>query len=167
MKRMKLFAGVAALAAATLALGACTDDDYTSTMPAFSGMTLESLTGDGSIYVGRRAVATACQSTQGRLLNGTTYSWSISPSDSVEQKYTSGVIYDYDPSNPTDTLLFKRAGSYKLTLTAAYKPSGDVDYSRVGSTVTTSDGTTVNYRAASIYKYEIVVSKTFRVFDAP
>jgi len=107
-------------------LAACGDDDYDSYPPTFSAMTFANLSGAADDFrVGDRIVATAVQKKKGTLLYGSSYAWEIEPAEGVShQRSYGGGVYDNAPQNPTDTIVFSAAGSYKVTLNAEYKPSG-------------------------------------------
>lgn len=120
----------ALLPAFCICLISCSNDDdkYRSTPPEFSEITIQSLE-EGSnktLHAGDRFVATAIQKTKGHLLNKTTYSWTISPTDGVDysQKNKGTVIYDKQSENPTDTIVINTPGEYNITLNASYSASG-------------------------------------------
>lgn len=72
-------------------------------------------------------MVTAVQRSQGKLLNGTTYEWSCEINDSTTHKKKQGLIYDYDKSDPRDTLIINEPGEYTIRLEAKYKISGLYD----------------------------------------
>lgn len=128
-----------ALALATLS--GCSEDEYISRSPRFSDVTFENIDGSSTIYAGDRIVATAVQGTKGKYLNGTTYAWSVSPSDDVQQKYKTGCIYDNESENPTDTIVFPSSGTYTITLKATYKTSAEGESVSATSTFESGSGT--------------------------
>lgn len=110
---------------------ACSDDNehqdkYNSQPPTFNDMTVADLeTGTTTLHVGKKFVVTLYQNSIGRLLNKTTYAWSLSPEvEGNSQKYTTSVIYDQETANPTDTVLINTPGTYTLTFTGRYNASG-------------------------------------------
>ncbi len=127
-KMNKLF--LLALPTLCLWLASCSNDDdkYRSTPPTLSEITIHSLEDNASstLYVGDRFVATAVQSSKGHLLYKATYKWTISPTDGVDysQRAKSTVIYDNEPSDPTDTIVINTPGEYNITLNATYGASG-------------------------------------------
>lgn len=169
MNKMRLGFKVCVLVAITMFAASCSDDnsDYKSVCPRFSDITLETKAGSTTLCVGDTIIATAVQSSLGRLLNGTTYTWSSSGStdtDSVSyvsHKYTSSVLYDNDKSNPTDTIIVSKAGSYTLNLACVYKISGI--YSSTGSS-TSSSGFSATYAGGST-RYQVTLSKSFTVVN--
>ena len=120
----KTFARIAlcfAVVCQTVFLVSCsdhTDDEkYQSLPPFFSDMTFRSLHGHSTLSAGDSVVVTAVQSRLGRLLYYATYSWGTAyDTDSVTHAYRSGVVYDNDPADPVDTIVFHRSGTYTVTL---------------------------------------------------
>lgn len=127
MKKTFLWIGLGLLG---LGMAGCSEDSgnekYRSEPPMFSDMTVKSLsTGESEVHVGDMFVVTAEQKKLGRLLNSTTYTWSISPSENISQKYQQSAIYDQERQNPTDTLIASQAGEYTVTFQARYNASGN------------------------------------------
>lgn len=134
------------------------DDKYHSESPRFSDITLADLaTGETTIRAGEPFVATAVQSSKGKLLNSTQYKWDIVNEESDTHKYTSSVVYDHESSNPSDTIVIPNAGRYELTFFADYNVSGIA----TGSNFTESlgSGGTATYQASSL-KFKVKLSKT-------
>lgn len=132
-----------------ISLASCSNDDdkYQSTPPEFSEITIQSLE-EGTpttLRAGDRFVATAVQKTKGHLLNKTTYSWVISPTDGVDysHKNKGTVIYDVQSENPTDTIVINTPGEYNITLNASYSASGQGQL----------------YYRASVTKRRVVINK--------
>lgn len=149
---------------ASLSFIACSEDSndpkYTSHSPRFSNVTFKSLDGSSTLRAGQPIVITAEQSTYGKLLNGTTYEWSCVINDSTTYKKTKGTIYDYDNSNPCDTITINKPGRYTIKLDATYKISGLYDGS--AGTVNFENGGSVSY-STSPFKYFINIEKPFTV----
>lgn len=155
------FATPALLSALTLALAGCSEhaDDakYASLPPQFEDMTFATLTGNTTLQAGDKIVATAVQSKKGRLLNGTTYTWSTSPIDGITHGFKRFVIYDNESNNPTDTLTFATPGTYTVKLEARYKSSGNNQ--NVDGT-TEFEGGRVTYKTGGLLSYTVTVEKT-------
>jgi len=164
MKR--IFFYILPIVAALLSLAACSDDDYDSVPPTFSAMTFENLSGaSDDLRVGDRIVATAVQRKKGERLYGSSYSWSVEPAEGVAtQRAYGGGVYDDDPRNPSDTIVFASAGSYKITLTAEYKPSGARGLES-GYTETLESGGTATYNVlgSGLFYYTATVTGYVRV----
>ncbi len=138
------------------------EEDYTSSPPLFSDVTFN----DSIVYAGDTLIATAIQSRQARLVDRTTYSWTLSQGGEtvdVEHHYTPIVVYTQSPQNPTDTLVIENPGNYVLTLEASYNISGQSD----GSIFSTSipDGNVSC--SASIFRFMMTVTKRFIVKAKP
>lgn len=151
----------------TLAFASCSEDSndpkYTSRCPRFSDVTCHSLSGGAVLQAGQPIVVTAVQRSQGKLLNGTTYEWSCEINDSTTHKKKQGLIYDYDKSDPRDTLIINEPGEYTICLEATYKISGLYD----GSVGTEKfSGGEVSY-TTSPFNYRANLKKKFRVNAAP
>lgn len=108
----------------------CSDDNenkakYNSAPPTFSNMKVADLeTGSTVLKAGNKIVVTLEQSSKGKLLNKTTYNWSLNPDlEGNSHKYKTSVIYDQETENPTDTILINTAGTYTITFTAKYNAS--------------------------------------------
>lgn len=163
--------------AAALALAACSDhsDDekYSSIPPRFADLTLHNLS-DGTTeyaYAGEKFVLTAVQSKLGKLLNRTTYEWtSTSPFSETIHAYKKALLagYDNERQNPTDTVIIKQPGTYKVTLKARYNNSGNVVAwtNKYGYGVMEEDlenGTRVKYNLPAWSHYLVEVEKTIKV----
>ncbi len=171
------------IALTATALTACSEhyDDakYASKPPQFVEMTFQNIDNpDGGITAGSRIVVTAVQGQYGRLLNGTTYNWTAEPSDNTTHQFTKSVVYDNQPQNPTDTIVFSGAGLYDVTLSATYKSSGNnQSYSgtqqfsggaQLSSTsgVSSTDITKVTYATNGLLSYSVSVERKIRVLKA-
>ena len=149
-------------------LSSCSNDSndskYRSEPPTFSGLTLQSLTsGNNTIKAGEKFIITANQQTKGRLLNKSTYSWSISPNNEGNtQKYDNLVIYDNNSVNPTDTVVINTPGTYTITFTASYNASGNTTVwsSSKGASFSEywNDGH-VTYDVRGLYGFKVTIEK--------
>ena len=151
----------------TLAFASCSEDSndpkYTSRCPRFSDVTCRSLSGGTVLQAGQPIVVTAVQRSQGKLLNGTTYEWSCEINDSTTHKKKQGLIYDYDKSDPRDTLIINEPGEYTICLEAKYNISGLYD----GSVGTEKfSGGEVSYTTSPLNCFASL-KKKFRVIAAP
>lgn len=145
-------------------LTSCSEDSdnpkYQSRIPTFSDVTFEVIDADHSdIRVGDRVVATAVQSSKGKLLDRTTYTWTSSD-ENIAHKYKQGAVYDADNVNPTDTFTVSSTGRIRLTMTAKYQVSGQ--YQLYNRTDEIEDGS-VTYKTLSWQWYEVTLTKYFRV----
>lgn len=147
------------IATTVMAIVACSSDDekFKSVSPRFSKITLTNLnTSEGSLQAGQPFVATAVQSSKGRLLNSTQYKWHIEDTDNVSHKYTSGIIYDHQPENPSDTILISHPGRYELVFTADYNISGVATGANLTESLT--NGGTATYQVSTL-KYKVKLTK--------
>ena len=159
----KTFARIAlcfAVVCQTVFLVSCSDhaDDekYQSLPPFFSDMTFRSLHGHSTLSAGDSVVVTAVQSRLGRLLYYATYSWGTAyDTDSVTHAYRSVVVYDNDPADPVDTIVFHRPGTYTVTFTARYKMSGS--HQLINESETFGSGGKTTVRTVSQQLYEATV----------
>lgn len=146
-----------------LTLTACSDnsDDpkYRSTPPEISDMTLKPLDGSEELRAGTPIVATVTQSRNGRLLNRTDYDWTADEAG-ITHKFRKDVIYDLQPQNPTDTLVFEAPGTYKLTFSGHYRTSGNA-VTKNGY-VDIPDGR-VTYSTPTFMYFNVTVEKTVRI----
>lgn len=135
-----LLAGVVALTMVSV-FTSCEEKDYTSQMPTFSGFTLNM----DAPSRGDSVIITAKQITQGKLLNGTTYQWTITDShDSTVYQEVQEVIYDHEPSDPVVGYRIPadaRTGRYTVNFYAKYKYSGQGVVINGGSYNQEGDGT--------------------------
>lgn len=174
MKKTILWIGVATLC---FAFASCSDEandeKYRSEPPTFSDLTFKTVdTGSETIHVGEKFVVTAEQKKLRRLLNTTTYSWSVTPNSNsqVSQKYVQSVIYDQETQNPTDTLVITEAGDYEITFTARYNVSGNTTVwsSKYGYTYSESfaDGNgTATYTTGGLFYFGVTATKSFSVVE--
>ena len=78
-----------ALLTTLAALTSCEEEDYTSSPPLFSDVTFN----DSILYAGDTLIATAVQSRQARLVDRTTYSWTLSQGgETVDVEVPAGVM---------------------------------------------------------------------------
>lgn len=127
----------------------CEEKDYTSQMPTFSGFTLS----DETPVRGDSIVITAKQITKGKLLNGTTYQWTITDShDSTVYEETQEIIYDHESSDPVVGYRIPsdaRTGRYTVSFYAKYKYSGQGIVISGGSYNQSGDGTNGSINAGA------------------
>ena len=135
--------------AAVTILGSCSQDTYRSEPPRFSDISVKKLSGTGAIHIGDRVVISLVETSKGKLLNTTTYSWSFNPSAGVlNQKYMQG------------TVTVTAAGSISVTFVGKYSVSGNevikgykLDFPNNGSVYCTS----------SPLLYQITATKSFNI----
>ncbi len=166
MKKIKfVFSALFLAVAASMAVGCsdkADDEEFRSKPPIIADLEVKMLDGGTQLTVGDKMVATLVQKSKGRLLNGATYEWSVTPlPDSVVHNYKRSVIYDKGKANPTDTLQFKKPGTYTLKFTGAFKISGS-NSEHHNSTVEIPDGE-VTYRTEGLFRYIITATKTIKV----
>lgn len=160
-KVMKLRFGLLALV--TVMMGAVVscddDDDYNSTLPVFSDITFS----EETLYTNQYVTATAVQYKKGKLLDRTTYSWSLSDEDAdATLVYNSGVTYDENNSDPVCTFTTPAtAGTYTITLTASYNISGRAG--NIEEDVDIEDGS-ASYSVSALKGYA-TVTKNFTVVN--
>lgn len=148
----------------TAAFVACSDHDYQSLPPYFSDMTFTSLHGHSTLCAGDTILVTAVQSQLGRLLYKASYQWStLDETDSVSHKYCAYVVYDNDPSDPVDTIVFHRPGTYTVKLTARYMMSGN--FQNINDTQTFGTAGKATISTLSQLQYGATVQN--RVFIRP
>ncbi|MBR1593677.1 MAG: hypothetical protein IJ692_00895 [Alloprevotella sp.] len=159
--------GIAASLLLLAAVGfvACDDEDYDSRPPRFSDMTAQMLSDESAeLRSGEPIVLTAVQSKKGHLLLGTTYTWTSSPEEGVSHRPMAGDIYDLNPANPTDTVTFATPGTYRVTMKAVYKTSGQKGM-KSGGTEELPDGGRVTYSVdgGALFRYNVTVEKYFKI----
>ena len=151
-----------ALMTTLVVLTSCEEEDYTSSPPLFSDVTFN----DSILYAGDTLIATAVQSRQARLVDRTTYSWTLSQGGEtvdVEHRYTPTVVYSLTPQNPTDTLVIENPGNYVLTLEADYNISGQSDGSTFSTTIPSGNVSC----SASLFRFMMTVTKRIIVKAKP
>ena len=166
----KILWGVLPLMIMAGSIASCSDDDneYRSEPPLLSDLSVKVLKQPASseIHVGDRVVVTAEQSKKGRLLNATTYGWSSTPT--VAHRFTKSVIYDKQPVNPTDTVVFDKPGQYTLRFEGKYNASGNTHVwsNKHGVTFTqdfaSGDGR-VTYQTGSLIYFKVIATKQMTV----
>lgn len=128
-----------------LSLSSCTehtnDPEYRSRSPRFADIT----TSYPEIVVGGEIVFTAVESRSGHLLDRTKYTWTITPDNVARQHASQPKDGVYDGVNPTDTVVFRQAGTYTVTFQGDYRGSGQVNYFE--SEEHPTDGVTAKYSA--------------------
>lgn len=112
-----------------LGLASCSqnsdDEDYQSVPPRFENVEVSNADNPGGeLKAGENIKITAIQKEAGRLLIGSTYTWSVSPQLDVEYEPVKNVNYGVDSSNPTNIFKFANPGTYRITLKAKYTTSG-------------------------------------------
>lgn len=139
---------------AFVAMGCSDDDDYNSTLPTFSDIEFS----EETIYTDQEITATAIQSSKGKLLDATTYSWTGSWSDELVSY--SSVVYDDNNGNPSCTFTTPSyAGTFTIQLYAKYRVSGQASYTE--GTTTFDDGS-ASYALSSLTG-TATVKKSFKV----
>lgn len=161
MKKMpKLSSVYMLLVAAVFAVSCSSDDDkYNSVSPKFSEITFT----PSDIYPGELITATAVQYKKGKLINRSSYSWSIS--GTTEDLNVSGnrsLFYDNDKSNPTCTFTAPSTpGTYTIEFNGEYNASGQ--FKPTGDSVYIASGN-ISYMTG-LYKSYVTVKKRFRVLN--
>lgn len=158
-KYLAVFSALAILAG----LAACSEDQdnpkYTSRPPAFSGVEVKSLDGDSTLRAGEEIVVTAVQGAKGKLLYKAEYKWGLKKGE-ASHRYTKEVVYDLNPVNPSDTVVFTTPGTYTMTLNAKYHISGN--YDNINGTDVWEDGS-VKYSTPSWLYYLVDIEKKITV----
>lgn len=154
----------------TLALGLVScerdDDKYISTCPVIHDMTFKSVvTETDRIVAGEKFVATVEQAQKGHLLYKADYAWSDGRDEGIHKPTFTTLVYDSEPINPTDTIIFTNPGVHQVKLVAKYHISGNAD----PSVVRTDEipGGKVQYQLPSWMYYLVTVTKNVRVLPAP
>lgn len=147
---------------ALFAVCSCKENDYTAYSPEFSDITFITTEGKADDFrAGDKIVATAVQSRIGKYLYKATYTWTSNPSDGVSQQYPQGAIYDNEPFNPTDTLMFSTPGTYNLTFKARYNISS-AEYEQHNFTVRIPDGK-ITYTTPSFMYFDVTIEKQIKI----
>lgn len=159
LKYLAVFCALAILAG----LAACSEDPdnpkYTSRPPAFSGVEVNSLDGDSTLRAGKEIVVTALQGVKGKLLYKAEYKWGLKRG-AATHRYIKEVVYDLNPVNPSDTVVFTTPGIYVVTLNAKYHISGN--YDNINGTDVWEDGS-VKYSTPSWMYYLVDIEKKITV----
>lgn len=146
------------------ALCSCKDEDYTAYSPEFSDIIFTTVEGNTEeFHVGDKIIATAVQSRIGKYLYKATYTWECNPNAGVSQKYPQGAIYDNEPFNPTDTLVFDRAFTYNLVFKARYHISS-AEYEPHNFTVRIPNGK-ITYSSPSFMYFDVTIEKQIKVIE--
>ena len=141
------------------------DDKYISTCPVIRDMTFKSVvTETDRIVAGEKFVATVEQAQKGHLLYKADYAWSDGRDEGIHKPTFTTLVYDSEPINPTDTIIFTNPGVHQVKLVAKYRISGNPDYSVV-RTQELVDGS-VEYTVPSFLYYIVTVTKNVRVYKA-
>ena len=159
---------VLSIFALALAMVSCErdDDKYISTCPVIHDMTFKSVvTETDRIVAGEKFVATVEQAQKGHLLYKADYAWSDAHGEGIHKPPFTTLVYDSEPINPTDTIIFNNPGVYQVKLVAKYHISGNADPSVVRTTEIT--GGKVQYQLPSWMYYLVTVTKNVRVEAAP
>jgi hypothetical protein len=142
------------------------DDKYISTCPVIHDMTFKSVvTETDRIVAGEKFVATVEQAQKGYLLYKADYAWSDGRDEGIHKPTFTTLVYDSEPINPTDTIIFTNPGVHQVKLVAKYHISGNAD----PSVVRTDEipGGKVQYQLPSWMYYLVTVTKNVRVLPAP
>ncbi len=142
------------------------DDKYISTCPVIHDMTFKSVvTETDRIVAGEKFVATVEQAQKGHLLYTTDYTWSDGRDEGIHKPTFTTLVYDSEPINPTDTIIFTNPGVHQVKLVAKYRISGNAD----ASVVRTEEipGGKVQYQLPSWMYYLVTVTKNVNVLPAP
>ena len=142
------------------------DDKYISTCPVIQDMTFKSVvTETDRIVAGEKFVATVEQAQKGHLLYKADYAWSDGRDEGIHKPTFTTLVYDSEPINPTDTIIFTNPGVHQVKLVAKYHISGNAD----PSVVRTDEipGGKVQYQLPSWMYYLVTVTKNVRVLPAP
>lgn len=142
------------------------DDKYVSTCPVIHDMTFKSVvTETDRIVAGEKFVATVEQAQKGHLLYKADYAWSDGRDEGTHKPTFTTLVYDSEPINPTDTIIFTNPGVHQVKLVAKYHISGNAD----PSVVRTDEipGGKVQYQLPSWMYYLVTVTKNVRVLPAP
>ena len=141
------------------------DDKYISTCPVIHDMTFKSVvTETDRIVAGEKFVATVEQAQKGHLLFKAEYAWSDGRDEGIHKPTFTTLVYDSDPINPPDTIIFTNPGVHQVKLVAKYHISGNAD----PSVVRTDEipGGKVQYQLPSWMYYLVTVTKNVRVEPA-
>ena len=142
------------------------DDKYISTCPVIQDMTFKSVvTGTDRIVAGEKFVATVEQAQRGHLLYKAEYAWSDGHGEGTHKPTFTTLVYDSEPINPTDTIIFTNPGVHQVKLVAKYHISGNANPSVVRTESIPSGE--VKYELPSWMYYLVTVTKTIRVQAAP
>jgi hypothetical protein len=142
------------------------DDKYISTCPVIHDMTFKSVvTETDRIVAGEKFVATVEQAQKGHLLYKADYAWSDGRDEGIHKPTFTTLVYDSEPINPTDTIIFTNPGVHQVKLVAKFHISGNAD----PSVVRTDEipGGKVQYQLPSWMYYLVTVTKNVRVLPAP
>ena len=114
---------------------------------------------------GEKFVATVEQAQKGHLLYKADYAWSDGRDEGIHKPTFTTLVYDSEPINPTDTIIFTNPGVHQVKLVAKYHISGNAD----PSVVRTDEipGGKVQYQLPSWMYYLVTVTKNVRVLPAP
>ena len=138
------------------------DDKYISTCPIFQDVTFTSVvSGTEKILTGEPFVATAKQAKYGHLLYKAKYVWSDGREVGVHSPAFTTVVYDNNPNNPVDTIVFYSPGVHQVKLVADYDISGYYDPSVVKTTEIA--GGRIQYELLSAFKYRVTITKNVHV----
>ena len=129
-------------------------DEYLSRLPQFSDITFDTET----LYSGQTVTARAVQSTTGKMLEKTDYSWVIN--DSIKKSQT--VVYDKQTDDPFFTFTIpENTQILSISFTAKYRP-----YGASGCQIpdgTSISGGSISYNGSALVG-EATITKTVRVY---
>lgn len=136
------------------------DEKYLSHAPTFTD--IQVTTEDGNmIEAGKKATLTAVQSKKGVLLYKAKYDWTFEPDNSeVEQDYTKEVVYDVKNEDPTNEVIFRNKGKYKVRFTGRFYISGQ---HKIYNHTEIKNGCTITYSTPGIQYYEVTITKSIDV----
>lgn len=159
MKKTINLLAVALLAFASTFSVSCSEDgdEYKSVSPKFSNVTFT----PEEIFPGERITATAVQYKKGKLLDRTSYSWSVEgTTEDLNIESNKNLFYDNDKSNPTCVFTAPSTpGQYTLVFNAKYNASGQ---STTSTSTVSIEGGTVDYTSGP-FNCTVVIRKKFRV----
>lgn len=168
MRHYSLLLAVTCLLAS---LTSCEKNDYTSYLPSWKGFQFSSIGQEVSyrtgIYAGDKIKITALQDQKGRLINGTTYNWTVTAPVLLEDGITwknDSVIYktsvhtNYDGTDNGDpsiefTIPEKAMGNATVQFSATYSLSGNGIQIADGSDYSNSGSITGNITSSSSSMY--------------
>lgn len=145
-----------------LLLSSCSNDEYQSLPPTFSGMqVINEDNYGGELKAGDKIRFTGIQEKTGDLLLVTTYTWSVTPDVDVEFEPVLSVNYGVDNSNPTNIFKFKNPGTYRVTLQAKYSTAGSKGMTGNRTEEHSDEKCRISYEVfgAAIFHYLVTIDK--------
>ncbi|MBP3227317.1 MAG: hypothetical protein J6M53_00885 [Bacteroidaceae bacterium] len=117
------------------------DAKYRSDCPRFAALS----TSTETVTAGVPVVLTCVEQRAGKLLDRTTYTWTVMPAEGLSIETSVPAEGVYDGVSPTATVTFPAPGNYTVTFRGDYRGSGQVNYFEESETL--ADGTTARYSA--------------------